>query len=325
MNNLISVIVPVYNVEKYIRKCLESILNQTYTNLEIIIVNDGSTDQSLSICREFADRDSRIILIDKENGGLSSARNSGLDIATGDFIAFVDSDDYLDSCMYEKMIFRMESENLDLVECGVNIDFGSYIESFMSFPFSLLSGKEALKKQLNCWNFNEMPRIAVWSKLYKKDFWQVRRFPIGKVHEDYMLTCEALYLANSIGFINEGLYFHFVNPDSITHQPFSSKTLFLEEQYKNRCHFLRNDSELESLAKIRYYDLVLSLLYSCHVHHMTEERYLTKIIKDNYRDIKRMNLSKKLEFKFFLVRLNASLYCFLQRLYYILRRKGKNG
>ena len=112
---LLSVIVPIYNVEEYLEKCLDSIINQTYKNLEIILVDDGSPDKCPQICDEYAKKDDRIVVIHKENGGVSSARNLGLDIAKGEFITFVDSDDWIDETMYEKMMLKQAEENLDLV------------------------------------------------------------------------------------------------------------------------------------------------------------------------------------------------------------------
>ena len=127
MNELISVIVPVYNVEEYLPKCIESIINQTYKNLEIILVDDGSTDNSGRICDEYAKKDDRIIVFHKENGGLSDARNCGIDAATGDWVQFVDSDDYIHQTMVEKMYSSCKRNQTKLAVCGrvdVNAETG---------------------------------------------------------------------------------------------------------------------------------------------------------------------------------------------------------
>lgn len=116
--DLISVIVPVYKVEKYLHRCVDSIINQTYKNLEIILVDDGSPDNCPKICDEYAQKDQRIKVIHKKNAGISEARNAGLEIAQGEFVAFVDSDDYIDSTMYEKMLLLAQKEKNDLVLCG---------------------------------------------------------------------------------------------------------------------------------------------------------------------------------------------------------------
>lgn len=117
MSAKISIIVPVYNIEKYIVRCIESILNQTYSNLEIILVDDGSTDSSGGICDEYAKKDDRIVVIHKVNGGLSDARNAGLKVVTGDYIGYVDGDDWIDSTMYEDMLSVMEAKDIKLSIC----------------------------------------------------------------------------------------------------------------------------------------------------------------------------------------------------------------
>lgn len=125
MKNIkISIVVPIYNTSFFLNKCIESIVNQSYSKLEIILVNDGSTDNSLSICDSYASQDDRIIVISKENGGLSSARNAGLDVATGDFIGFVDSDDFVASDMYEQLLDAILASNADVAECGYYLHDG---------------------------------------------------------------------------------------------------------------------------------------------------------------------------------------------------------
>ena len=126
VKKMISVVVPIYNVSKYLPKCIESILHSTYKNLEVILVDDGSTDECPTICDDYAKKDSRIKVIHKKNGGLSDARNKGLDIATGEYISFIDSDDYIDADLYESVIKEFD-ENIDVVV------FGRYIESANSF------------------------------------------------------------------------------------------------------------------------------------------------------------------------------------------------
>ena len=123
MNCKVSVIIPVYNVEEYIVRCLDSIINQTYKNLEIIIIDDGSTDNSPEICDKYAMADERIIVIHKENSGVSSARNKGIEIATGDFIGFVDSDDFLEPDMYEVLVSMITSDDIDIATCGYSMDY----------------------------------------------------------------------------------------------------------------------------------------------------------------------------------------------------------
>ena len=120
MEKMLTIVVPVYNVQKYIYKCEDSILSQTYKNIEVILVDDSSPDECGTICDKYAEKDKRVRVIHKKNGGLSSARNSALDIANGDYVGFVDSDDWIEPTMYEEMVQFLEDENCDMVECAIN-------------------------------------------------------------------------------------------------------------------------------------------------------------------------------------------------------------
>ena len=145
MENLISIIVPVYNVENYLRKCVDSIINQSYKNLEIILVDDGSTDSSGKICDEYSLKDSRIKVIHKKNGGLSDARNAGMEIASGDFWGFVDSDDYIDSDMYSVLLENLLGAEADLSACGRIFTYdGKEIPEYSENNPVTLSGREAV-------------------------------------------------------------------------------------------------------------------------------------------------------------------------------------
>ena len=130
MKERISVVVPVYNVEQYLEKCVNSIINQTYKNLEIILVDDGATDKSGKLCDELAKLDNRIMVYHKKNGGLSDARNYGVERATGDYIGFVDGDDYIDAEMYEKLYEAIKKENVDVAECNLKIIYSDRVELF---------------------------------------------------------------------------------------------------------------------------------------------------------------------------------------------------
>ena len=166
---LISVIVPVYNVEKYLRKCLESIINQTYKNLQIILVNDGSTDSSLSICKEYENIDNRIIVIDKENEGPAIARNVGLDSADGDFIAFVDSDDWILENMYEVLLEKQAIHNADMTVCGKL----NYYEKTDSFVSGNLFENDVYCEKEEAIGILMLKSVAPWNKLYRKKLFEI--------------------------------------------------------------------------------------------------------------------------------------------------------
>ena len=316
MNPLISVIVPVYNVEKYLNRCIDSILNQTFKNFELILVNDGSSDNSLNICRGFQETDKRIKIIDKSNGGVSSARNAGLDICTGEYIGFVDSDDWIEPSMYEELYHMIIKEDCDLVECAVNLDDGEKVfKRIVRDNNYVLSGKDALKRQLESKSYECIPRIAVWSRLFKRSFWDNKRFPVGEVHEEYMLTCQALYESKKFGVVNVGLYNHVVNnQDSITHSKFGEKNFALEKQCLNRIKYLEKKSErdLVELAKMNYYVMVLSLFYSCYENQMVEKEQFRNIILKNKYDIIRSKTPVKEKTKLILIMFFPNIFCKLQ-------------
>ena len=212
---LISVIVPVYNVEDYLGRCLDSIIGQTYTNLEIILVDDGSTDQSGVICDEFRERDDRILVIHKENGGLSSARNRALDISTGTYISFVDSDDWLNVDHLE--IMMEEIGDSDVCVCGIHsITDGQVITEQMPRPCTL-ERKAALEAVING---TEAIYYVVWNKLYKAEILKNIRFPEGQLPEDLYYTPRALYNSKKTVLTNKCWYnYTLCRPGSIVSNP----------------------------------------------------------------------------------------------------------
>lgn len=223
---MISVIIPVYNVEKYIRKCLDSVVNQTYKNLEIIIVDDGSPDKCGSIIDEYADNDKRIKVIHKANGGLSAARNDALRIATGDWIAFVDSDDWCETDMYEKVICKAEEENADIVIFNPFRNYTDREEILQAFPYEFVTEDRdfihglqlsALTKHLTPLS-TKWSQGFPWDKLFKRSLIYDNNliFDEGvKANEDVIFDIRAFQFAKKIAYVNETLYHYRDNPNSI--------------------------------------------------------------------------------------------------------------
>lgn len=217
MNNpLISVIVPVYNTEKYIRKCIESILRQTFTDFELILVDDGSTDNSGAICDEYAEKDNRVRAFHQENRGVCSARNKGLDNAKGTYVAFVDSDDYIRDIGLEFLLNDIINYNAD-ISCSAP---GRKKVSFEESVCRIWKGTDALKKSLND-NGNTR---SVCRKLYRKSFIDNIRFEEGRsIHEDgfFMFLC---FMKQPVVVLrNIAMYHYTANPDSASHAEFSEK------------------------------------------------------------------------------------------------------
>lgn len=210
----ISVIVPIYNVEKYLDRCIQSIINQTYRNLEIILVDDGSTDNCSNICDKYAKRDDRIKVIHKKNGGLADARNKGLEIITGEYVGFIDSDDYIDKDMYEYLYSLIQKNNADISICGKYIVYedGRKIGTNKESDLAILDSKQALI-QLNSFSFFNM---SVCDKLYKRKIVSGIEFPFGKKSEDYFVTYQYFARAKKIVASKQPKYYYFQRSNSIS-------------------------------------------------------------------------------------------------------------
>ena len=216
---MVSVIIPVYNVAPYLRESLDSVICQTYKKLEIIIIDDGSTDGSREICDEYEKKDGRICLIHQNNKGLSAARNAGLDCITGDAIAFLDSDDEYHHDFIRLMIETMNQEETDIVVCG-------YSTQKTEAKMECDEDTKRTGPSINKGRYNRIEALraladgmlnhGVWNKLYKKELWDSIRFPEGFVYEEVRTTYQILDLVNSITVIDQPLYLYRDRPGSIT-------------------------------------------------------------------------------------------------------------
>ena len=215
-NAKISVIVPVYNVEKYLPRCIESILNQTYKDFELILVDDGSLDNSGKICDYYANKDSRVKVIHKKNEGPSLARNVGLDIAKGDFVSFVDSDDWIEETTYEQLMDIILATHADIVRFSWETTDGENIieKSYTNERYSQIStGRDVAKKLLLC-----EVESQVWKAFYQRKCWINLRFPVGRcLCEDLAVVYRAFEKAEIVAYVDKPFYKYRVNPNSITH------------------------------------------------------------------------------------------------------------
>lgn len=221
--DLISIIVPVYNVEQYLNRCVESIVNQTYSNIEIILVDDGSPDHCPEICDKWAAMDSRIKVIHKENGGLSDARNIGLEIAVGDFIGFVDSDDWIAQDMYYVLYNDLMTNNSDISACAVKRVYESsmQMENLTKNGCMVLETEEAMKALIE----QTWLKQPVWYKLYRREIIEDIEFPIGKYHEDAFWTYQIIGRAHRVSITDKTYYYYWQRGNSIMGKPFSMKRL----------------------------------------------------------------------------------------------------
>ncbi len=226
IEKLISVIVPVYNVESYLEKCVDSIRNQTYKNLEIILVDDGATDNSGVLCDKIAKKDDRIKVYHKENGGLSDARNYGVKKATGEFIGFVDSDDYIDREMYEKLFEAISRENADVAECNFKFIYPNKVTRYVNEQYYMVLDRDGYVSE-----YINMDKIfgSAWTKLIKKDLAKNIDFPKGKLYEDGFYSLDLMRMAKKFVIFDTPCYNYVMRKNSITNSKFNEKNLDLLE------------------------------------------------------------------------------------------------
>lgn len=256
--DLISVIVPIYKVESYLCRCVDSILAQKHRNLEIILVDDGSPDNCPQICDEYAARDERIKVIHKANGGLSSARNAGLDIASGDWVSFIDSDDWIEPDMYEILLQNAVNTNAEISVGGVNDevvdnDCVTVIKTTYNgvLKIETLSPTEAMTRYFTTsW--------AAWDKIYRKELFQTIRFPVGEINEDEAIVLKLLDSCTAIVYTNQAFYHYIHRAQSITASAFSEKKLAWYRHCQDNLHWIQQyHPELAILAEKRLCSSIL--------------------------------------------------------------------
>lgn len=227
-NDLISVIVPVYNMEKYLERCVNSILKQTYKNLEIILVDDGSTDASAKMCDGFAKEDERIRVVHKKNGGLSDARNAGLSIATGRYIGYVDSDDWIEESMYEKMYLSCVENDVPLCACRYFCEYSDRTVDGGSGELITLTREELLRIYIGG-HSRYIIYNSVWSKLFRRDLIEGAEFPKGRNSEDIIYTTRAFCRLERAVYIDECLYHYVLDREDSIMNVSRGKRMFKDE------------------------------------------------------------------------------------------------
>ena len=218
----ISVIVPAYNVENYLERCLDSLLDQTFQNFELILVDDGSTDRTSQICDTYADHN-KVRVIHKANGGVSDARNVGLECANGRYITFVDSDDYVASTFLEtlyQMITEEEGVTVSMLPGQQVLDAGKPVEAYAK-KSEIVSAEEAARMML----LRKGITHSCWGKLFRRDLWTSIRFPVGHNNGEDAITFRVISKAEKVAYMNSGLYYYVQRAGSIMHQKCTEKTL----------------------------------------------------------------------------------------------------
>ena len=281
MNGKISIIVPIYNVQNYLEKCIESLINQTYKDIEIILVNDGSNDDSGKICDFFSSLDNRIKVVHQENRGVSGARNTGLKYSTGDYIGFVDPDDWVDNCMYEKLLETLITNKSDISMCSYKNE-GDDTKLNMLKPKLVdqnLSSEELISK---LFVNNSFYYTILWNKLYRADLWNDIKFPEGYVHEDEAVIHIIYDRCKQLSSISNEFYHYRMVSSSITHTNQLIRKVDYANALSSRLNYLYSknliDSYDELLNKILY--LLLSGFDGIKLN-KTSSKKIRKIIWEN--------------------------------------------
>lgn len=302
MGEKVSVIVPIYNVQKYLDKCIQSIINQTYTNIEIILVDDGSSDGCGHMCDQYADEDDRIKVIHKKNSGVSDARNHGIICATGRYITFIDSDDFIHQ-RYIEILTDLAVQNQADIVVG---DFEPF-QGEECCHDKIIHEKDILQAQIltsKCLydnNFIQQKRTiftVAWGKIYEKKLWQGIEFPVGKLHEDTFTIYKLMEKASKVVYLQESIYYWRRRMDSITHGRWTFSHLDQIEAFGEQLEYYH------SMGKQRYVEIVLESYFEsffwCYnrmlENHMDISR-LKKYLKCMKKYIGYINLSKSLGLK----------------------------
>ena len=256
MEELISIIVPVYNVEKYLEKCVDSIINQTYKNLEIILVDDGSKDSSGKLCDSLKEKDGRIKVIHKQNGGLSDARNAGLKIANGKYIGFVDSDDYIAKDMYQTLYSLSKKHNADISIVSYYEIYGGKVISVRDTKNLVIYDKiDAMKEVL----IDRSIQSYAWNKLFKRELLEDIEFPTNKNFEDIATTLLLFEKANKVVLLEDPKYYYVRRDDSIVGvKNYKTYKDYLDVIYDK---YLYLDGKYNELDLYNAYNYVINMIW----------------------------------------------------------------
>lgn len=314
MQSLISVIVPIYNVECYLNKCIESIIRQTYFNIEIILVDDGSTDGCPEICDQYMKKDSRIKVIHKKNGGLSDARNAGLDLANGDYYVFVDSDDYIEENMIEVLYKRAVFDKVKLVLCNY---YNVNDEGIANMAYEV---RDSVLTQDGFWHLKYSIGFGVvaWNKIYHKSLFEKVRFKFGKLNEDAFILHEIIEQCDRISLVSNCLYYYVQRNNSIMGNKYNVRRLdnveasLIRSDYfwgKNKFYF----SLLSDLCAL--YELANSytkLDFSIETNKIRFQELKKRLRENVKRNKSNLSFKNKIGFKLFFV--NEKIYLTLKNL-----------
>lgn len=315
----VSIIVPVYNVEKYLNKCLNSIICQTYKNIEIIVVNDGSTDDSYSIMEDWKRKDNRVKIYSKENGGLSDARNFGVKKSSGNYLMFIDSDDYIDNKMVEIMYKDIKLNNSDFCFCNIYYQYDDHkkIAVDIKNQSRTFSGKG---KFSFLFDLHKKISVMACNKMYRKSLFDGITYPLNKLNEDEYVIYDLINKSNVISYISKPLYYYYQRGNSIMHK-FNSKRFEVFDLLENRTKKFESEKLIEFANKNDIFNYIISVNNLC--DYKMSKDYNKDIFNTNYQKMKKLKRKiKHYDQKFLdrneLIKLKLSMISF--NLYYLLKR-----
>ena len=298
MEPLISVIIPVYNVEKYIDRCLKSVTSQTYSSTEIILIDDGSIDKSGIICDQYALADSRIHVIHQINAGVSSARNTGVKMSTGSLITFIDSDDFVHPDYLMDMYIIMHKYQCDIVQCDFEKGEGNYFKAHTKHI------KTYIVDSRNVFS-GFFYKVSSWGKLYRKEIIDGIIFPVGKINEDDATYYKFAFNAKKIGFTNRILYYYFLSPHSIMRGPNTFKTDFISIYHDRISYFKSKNDEYLIDKSYERFAIVLILTYSRWISEVKIDQYRNQIFQEFIAIYKNLVRSKNTDLTYKMI-----FFCF---------------
>ena len=269
MQDKITVIIPVYNVQQYLSKCLDSVINQTYKNLEIIVINDGSTDKSCEICNYYKEKDNRIILINQENQGVSIARNNGVSVATGKYIGWVDSDDWIELDMFSTLYENIITYCADISTCErtfvENIGNIKINDNIEGETITIYTGFHIIK--------HNVFRSALFNKLFKHYLFNDIVFPKNKQDDDVFVMHKILDKAKKVVSTSQSKYYYFMRTNGLTHSPFTPSQLDLIEAFIDRYEYLTSkymDVEMEKIGRQMIFVGLIDCINSALKYHVVD-------------------------------------------------------
>ena len=316
MNELISIIIPIYNTKDYLHQCINSVINQTYKNLEIILIDDGSTDKSGIICDEFALSDERIKVIHKKNEGQGVARNVGIDLAKGEYIGFVDSDDWIVEDMYRLLYETAVQYNSDVVACGsisvINDDEKDAIQKYKSFNYgkdskiSVIDNTERLTSQLG---MSVRCSHSPIDKLYKKKLFDNSRFVEHRLYEDLASVYKFVANADKCIYIDECMYFYRDRLGSTMKNTFSIRQLDRITAYEDIESFLLSDPKYKDIVKYAT-DFKIGSIFYCvgelYLYKGNDNAKIARLLNEKAKEVLSLNKNISFKQKFLLILINLS-------------------